>query len=87
MEETTTPSPEYLKGFNEGYTLAKESPALADQLSQVKHDGERIKGFHDGRRQFVMEKVIEERKGRAVSSPPKSSKDKSRDRDYDIEKE
>lgn len=90
MEEQTTPSPEYLKGFNEGYMLAKEAPELADKLSHVKSDTERLQGLQDGRKQYVLEKVREMRPRRMsdhsnlkTDKEKDNSKDKDRDIDYE----
>ncbi len=57
MEELEQPDPDFQKGFNEGYTIAKHQPVLAEQLAQaVKDEGPRSAGFQAGRQQFILEK-------------------------------
>lgn len=86
MDEQTAPSPEYLKGFNEGYVLAKEAPDLANKLSSLKSDSERTQGFQDGRKEFVMEKVKSHRQGLFKSSQERSTNDRQ-DRGLDIDRD
>lgn len=50
-----TPSPDYTRGFNEGYILSEHMPDLADSLSKAVHESERGMGFKDGREQYVFE--------------------------------
>ena len=61
MEERDeiTPSPDYVRGFNEGYTLAEHMPELAEQLSKAIGDAPRGQGFADGHRQFLAERERE----------------------------
>lgn len=86
MEEATTPSPEYIKGFNDGYLLSKELPDLADRLSSAKSETDRSKGLQDGFKAYVLERAKEQLPGRSRSSPDKElkSKDKSKDLNIDI---
>lgn len=84
MEETITPSPEYLKGFNEGYQLAKELPDMADKFSSIKSESERTKGFQDGQKQFVLEKAKEQRPAWLKDKKIEKA-NKSKDLDKDIE--
>lgn len=86
MEEQTTPSLEYMKGFNEGYLLAKESSTLADKLSKVHGDSERIKGFQDGRRHFVMELARNSRQEKLMDSRGKNASKTRTDKDKDLER-
>ena len=44
----TDPHPDYIKGFNEGYVLAKEQPDLAAKIAKALGDTERGKGFQGG---------------------------------------
>ena len=57
MEHTQEyePSSTYTKGFNEGYTLAKYMPDVAENLSDILGDSERAKGFQLGREEYLME--------------------------------
>jgi hypothetical protein len=79
MEETTTPSPDYVKGFNEGYILTKDSRDLAQKLASAKDDGERLQGFRDGHKEYILERIHEQRE-RTFTKP---SPDKTKDKDYD----
>jgi hypothetical protein len=56
-EQTGDPSAEYLKGFNEGYIIAKEKPELAASLlKSFTNSSERTAGFKDGNRQSELDK-------------------------------
>jgi hypothetical protein len=35
MEEQDKVEPEYVKGFNEGYTIARDKPELAERLAGI----------------------------------------------------
>lgn len=59
-DETITPSPEYVKGFNEGYLMAEHLPDIADKLARVKNNSERLSGFKDGKSQHFLEKFNEQ---------------------------
>jgi hypothetical protein len=56
-EQNTTVPPEYQKRFNEGYTIGKYLPELAQQLTEAIKDKEHGNGFQDGHRQFLSEQV------------------------------
>ena len=56
MEDFENPSAEYLKGFNDGYLLAKHEPELAKQVDAVQSSSERMKGFKDGILELTKEK-------------------------------
>lgn len=47
--------PEYLRGFNEGYLLARENPELAQKLAGIESDFIRLVAFKDGMAQFQKE--------------------------------
>lgn len=53
------PHPNYLKGFNEGYTMAKYMPDLAKELSEAMKDTERGTGFKEGNAQYILDKEQE----------------------------
>ena len=55
MEETETPHPDYVTGFNEGYTIAQYMPDLADKLAKSAGDSTRSLGFKSGREQLISE--------------------------------
>jgi hypothetical protein len=81
MEETITPSPDYVKGFNEGYVLTKDSRDLAEKLASVKGDGERLKGFRDGHKEYILERIREQRERTFTKPSPDKTKEKDHDRD------
>lgn len=88
MEDNTPIPLEYQKRFNEGYTIAKYMPDLAQQLAQAMKGNERSTGFQEGRQQYLSEQV----KGKLPSwlSGERSAKseqqpDKSKDRDIEPE--
>ncbi len=92
MEEENKISPDYQTGFNEGYTIAKYSPELAGQLSKISADGDRIKGFQEGREQFLKEQVKELlpawlKDNRAERNQDSISKDREIETDKDIDPE
>lgn len=60
MDEQQT-SPTYQKGFNDGYIMTEHVPDLADQLAEVKSDSDRMDGFRNGRKQFVLDQTKEYR--------------------------
>ncbi|MGN8037832.1 hypothetical protein ACTJJ0_22260 [Chitinophaga sp. 22321] len=55
MEEMIEPHPDYIKGFNEGYTLAKHMPDLSEKLPTSLGSSERGQGFKAGRDQYILE--------------------------------
>lgn len=53
-----TVDPQYQKGFNHGYLLAKHNPELMKQLEKSLNDGtEYTKGILNGRAEYRMEKM------------------------------
>ena len=50
-------SPDYLRGFNDGYQLAKNEPDIADLLNNVDSNDERMAGFKAGIREVTKEKT------------------------------
>ncbi len=66
------PTPEYLKGFNVGYQIAKNDPQLFGQLTKsLDRDNDYIQGLKMGQKQLDREKLLEQLK---------QSKDQSKDR-------
>lgn len=54
MEQELTP--QYLKGFNSGYEMAKHEPELCKQLTtSMKGNGDYITGLQAGKKQFDRE--------------------------------
>ncbi len=56
MEENETVHPDYQKGFNEGYAIAKIASEIATTLRNVEAKGERIEGIKAGIYEFFLEK-------------------------------
>jgi hypothetical protein len=55
-QEETTVDPQYLKGFNNGYLLARHEPELAAQLSATPNDHSGFfKGLVGGKEQYEKE--------------------------------
>ena len=85
------PEPDYQKGFNEGYTLAKHAPELAEQLAKaVDAESVRGAGLQAGRQQFIAEQTKERYpswlKGeRSGKEPPETGK--HQDRSPDVERD
>ncbi|RYZ82763.1 MAG: hypothetical protein EOP04_21410, partial [Proteobacteria bacterium] len=46
---------DYVKGFNEGYMLAKYAPDLAEQLAKATGTGSRLEGVKDAREVYLGE--------------------------------
>ncbi|MEA5426385.1 hypothetical protein [Arcicella lustrica] len=57
MEDENKVDPDYIKGFNEGYVLAKHLPELSEQLSKTVLQSSRNMGFLDGRKEYQSEKL------------------------------
>lgn len=86
MEDNTSIPPEYQKRFNEGYTIAKYMPELAQQLAQATKDNERSNGFQEGRNQYLSEQVKEKLPSWLSGNRPTKTEtqpDKNKDRDIE----
>lgn len=57
MEESKHIEPEYLKGFNQGYTIAKFKPELIESLIKADEKSLQGQGMADGYKEFLLEKV------------------------------
>lgn len=55
MEDNVNPNPAYIKGFNEGYLMAKHEPELLSKLPLELGNSERSKGFIAGKEQYILE--------------------------------
>ncbi|MFD1000208.1 hypothetical protein ACFQ21_12875 [Ohtaekwangia kribbensis] len=84
-DETVTPSPDYIKGFNEGYLLTTHSRDLADKLVSAKGDGERMQGFQDGYKQVLLDKIREQRP-KSMTDPEFLKTIQNNDKDRDLDK-
>ncbi|MCP9750000.1 hypothetical protein [Ferruginibacter sp. HRS2-29] len=56
MEENEKINPEYLKGFNEGYSISKNLPELAEQFKSIEGNSHRLQGYKDGQTQYQLER-------------------------------
>ncbi len=75
MEETTTVSPTFLKGFNQGYQMQQHKPEMSEQLiEQADTKDEYWHGFESGAKEFDIEKTQD----KGMSAP---AQDKSPDKD------
>jgi hypothetical protein len=59
MEDEEKIEPDYLKGFNEGYTIVQHAPELAEKLANIDSDFIRLVGFKQGREQYQKEQTRE----------------------------
>ena len=58
MEQEIEPSEKYVKGFNNGYLLAKHEPALLSEISRtLKSSNEYIEGIFSGKEQYEIEQT------------------------------
>ena len=74
MEQDTV-SPDFIKGFNHGYYLQKDQPALFEKLNdQAKEDSPYWNGFRDGADEYKRDR-----------SPLKDTQNPSKDFDMDRE--
>ena len=90
MEDENKVEHEYVKGFNEGYTIAKHMPELAEKLANIDSDFIRLVGFKDGRKQFEAEQVkyrLPDWLSGERSKPERDAPDKSKDRDLEPDQE
>ncbi|MGA0556801.1 hypothetical protein ACO2Q8_09135 [Larkinella sp. VNQ87] len=84
MEDNDKVEPDYLKGFNEGYTMAQYQPELAEKLAHIETDFIRAVAFRDGYQQYHKEKTRERlpswlKEDRFSKDTPSPDKDKTRD--------
>lgn len=62
MEGEDKVDPVYLKGFNEGYTIAEHMPELAQVLANVEGKSERLNGLKAGQSQYHKDQAKEIKK-------------------------
>lgn len=87
MEDVEKINPDYLKGYNEGYLIAKHEPALAAKLAKINSLSPRIVGLSKGVEEYNLEKDQERLpawlKSDRLSSLNKTEPEKSKE-DKDI---
>lgn len=80
QEEQTTVDPNYLRGFNNGYVLARHEPELAARLIDGRENpNEYFKGFIGGKEQYDKE-VKEWAKGFSRGGPERGDKERGPER-------
>ena len=83
-------NPDYQKGYNDGYLIAKHEPDLADKLKNLPDSTPRMEGFEAGRKQLLRDR-FKERLPELVKDDPDKDVDQSlepdKDRDRGIEPE
>lgn len=86
MEAYETIHPDYVKGFNEGYTISKHLPNTATKISLSLPQSDRGNAFRDGRVQFILDKEKEhypqwlrQDKSQDLGEDTDRSKDKGKD--------
>lgn len=85
MEEKQTQA-DYIKGFNEGYLITRHLPELAQKLSAVESAAARVDGFKDGRQQYALDHLKQQRQlwaQRERNPQPTVNKDKGKELDKD----
>jgi hypothetical protein len=79
-QEETTVDPQYLKGFNNGYQLAKHEPELAAQLTAQPNDHNvYFKGLFSGKQQYEND-MREWAKSFSKGNPVKDDRDVHKER-------
>jgi len=79
-QEEVTVDPQYLKGFNNGYLLAKHEPQLAAQLTAQPNDhNEYFKGLVGGKAEYEKE-AREWAKSFSKGAPEKDDRDIHKER-------
>jgi hypothetical protein len=87
-QEEITPSDEYIKGFNEGYILAKYSTNFSKDNMPDVAQSDRGKGFNSGMIQYDIEKKLERSMSNFFKDRHTPEKDQTKDKeDRDIERE
>ncbi|WP_306565421.1 hypothetical protein [Flavobacterium lindanitolerans] len=82
-QDEITPTPEYVKGFNEGYIMAQLSPNFSNDSISNLPPSDRSKGFNKGMMQFAVEKKLEKAMSRFTRIEPERGKDRTKDKGLD----
>ena len=83
-KDEITPSDEYVKGFNEGYLIAKFNPDFSSKSISNMSQSDRNQGFNKGVMQYEVEKELD----RSISkmfNRNRGAKYISKDKDKDID--
>lgn len=76
MEKTHNPSPDYVKGFNQGYTVADVIKDFAPKIQGQVKENSRLHGMIDGAKQRGKERYLEKLRSNTPKpdNTPKPSK-------------
>ena len=75
MSEEQDPSVEYIKAFNNGYTMRQHDPELLDKILMGNEKNEQLKAMKAGRQQYEREQFLKE-----LEQAKEKHKDKERER-------
>ncbi len=56
MEDLKTEA-DFVKGFNDGYMIAKHAPTLSDHLSKIEAEAPHIEGLQQDIKQYTLEQI------------------------------
>lgn len=57
MENELKYEADFIKGFNDGYIIAKHAPELSEQLSNIQSELPRMEGLQQGIHQHTIEQL------------------------------
>lgn len=77
MSEEETVSPEYQKGLNQGYIIAKYAPELAQHLAKIEATTPQLQALQDGIKTCALERL------KAFEKTKNNSRDISSDKERD----
>lgn len=81
-DQETQIDPNYIKGFNNGYILAKEEPELFEQIMKTPNeDKEYFKGLKAGGKEFIKEKFKDQLQKDREELKLNKGNDKEREKD------
>lgn len=87
-QEEITPSDDYIKGYNEGYILAKYSANFSKDNMPNMPESDRSRGFNSGMMQYDVEKKLERSMSNFFKDRSTPEKDLTKNKeDRDIERE
>lgn len=71
--------PSYQQGFNEGYLVTQHWPEISESIAKVPNVTQRLDGFRDGRRHYVLELTKANRPKWMQRNPNANSPGKEKD--------
>lgn len=57
MESEPQHEADFIKGFNDGYLIAKHAPVLSERLSKIESGIPHIEGIQEGIDQYMLEQL------------------------------